>query len=234
MLLLGEQSGHTLCDRGDTKQPCSPTGVRARELPDVRGCVASQRTFDALYGSPTHVFCLSRGHAAQVTLQRQTPASSPPHPAGPRTARMLPGVSGHSAPNSSAARGRGGRPRAESDLGDLALQKCPPALCGRNFVPDPCNQIVKIEHPAVPQSAGPAGPVRPSHAVVPLARRSAGELQGNGLGSGARGRCRPGSARRAHQRYFETSHGVPRVRAALRRPPYTPAPPAPAPIGARF
>jgi hypothetical protein len=115
-----------------------------------------------------------------------------------------------------------------------ALQKCPPALCDRNFVPDPCNQVVKVEHPAVTQSAGPAGPVRPSHAVVPLGRRSAGDQQGNGLGSGARGRCRPGSAWRAHQRYFETSHEVPRVRAAVRRQPYTPAPPATAPIGARF
>ena len=171
---------------------------------------------------------------ARSTLQRQTPASHDPHPAGPRTARMLPPVPGHSAPNSGTAHGRSRRPRAESDLGDLALQKCPPALCGRNFVPDPCRPPGTWVHPAVPQSAGPAGPGRPSHAGVPLGRRTAGERQGNGLGSGARGRCRPGSSRRARQRYFATSHGVHRVRAALRRPPYAPAPPAPATIGARF
>ena len=213
---LHGRSGSTYQGRSLQLLPAA-AAARSRELP----CQTWLKR--ALIAAPT-----------RSTLQRQTPASHDPHPAGPRTARMLPPVPGHSAPNSGTAHGRSRRPRAESDLGDLALQKCPPALCGRNFVPDPCRPPGTWVHPAVPQSAGPAGPGRPSHAGVPLGRRTAGERQGNGLGSGARGRCRPGSSRRARQRYFATSHGVHRVRAALRRPPYTPAPPAPATIDARF
>ncbi len=58
-------------------------------------------------------------HAAQVTLHRQTQASSPPHSAGPLTARMLPGVSGHSSTNSSAATGAAGA-RAQSPIWSIS------------------------------------------------------------------------------------------------------------------
>ena len=130
---------------------------------------------------------------ARSTLQRQTPASHDPHPAGPRTARMLPPVPGHSAPNSGTAHGRSRRPRAESDLGDLALQKCPPALCGRNFVPDPCRPPGTWVHPAVPQSAGPAGPGRPSMRACRWggARRASGREMGSGAARG--GAADPGA-----------------------------------------
>ena len=110
----------------------------------------------------------------------------------------------------------------------------PAALCGRNFVPDQCKAPGTREHPAVPQSADPAGPVLLSHEVVPLGRRS------NGRSAGKWARERREWAVQTRER----SEGAPEVLCNVARgapgqrsgamPALYPRTPATAPIGVRF
>ena len=69
-------------------------------------------------------------------------------------------------------------------MGHAALTKCPPALCGRNFVPDPSRPPGSREHPAEPCGRA-AGEAHGGRAAGKWAReRRAGAAQTRELAEG--------------------------------------------------